>query len=420
MEKAANQVLKAAFGEDTEFKPEDWDITAKDWLKAQDLFSSFSSLFKKDFEDTSFSQKMGELLFDESTKQINQGLLSALSSVDTSSNLSALLDLKRYSGFSQFSGVSSELNQLYETGLEAIGGKAGILEELYGTAEFQDSLKDLQKQFKKTGKISSQNILDAADSCEILNDVLENTELSAGAIAGVIELMSTGAVSSISEISNAVLEVLGTINAFADSLANAFKYTDEWDSHLDRSTQDLSDHFSKISKDTFELLGEGNVGGERLYQQLTGMFGEQYAAGMRQFFIDQETGANKDNPEARQKAYDERYGEIDKWIQQAQNEGNNRALWEGMLSGAMDSEITGLSERLQGAGLSLGEGNDIELDTQGRTTTQMQAALAQAMGIDFDAAGVWLQELAGYSASITQDLKTNDYIICKLHRRQNN
>jgi hypothetical protein len=32
------------------------------------------------------------------------------------------------------------------------------------------------------------------------------------------------------------------------------------------------------------------------------------------------------------------------------------------------------------------------------------------MGIDFDAAGVWLQELAGHSASITQDLKTNDYL----------
>jgi hypothetical protein len=72
------------------------------------------------------------------------------------------------------------------------------------------------------------------------------------------------------------------------------------------------------------------------------MFGERYAADMRRFFIDQETGAGtKDNPEARQKNYTERYGEVDKWVQQAQKEGNNRALWEGMLTGAMDQFMRG-------------------------------------------------------------------------------
>lgn len=430
IKEVANQVLKTAFGEDAEFNPEDWDITAKDWLKAQDIFSSFSDLFKKDLEDTSFSQKIGELLFNESTKQINQGLLSALSSVDTSSNLSALLDLKRYSDFSQFSGISNELKQLYETGLEAIGGKAGILKELYGTEEFQDSLKELQKAFKKTGKLSAKDIMEAADSCGILNDYLKYGDQSASALAAAIELMGTGGASSIDQISDAFLDAMGAAGAFEDQLYNVFKFIDEFSP--DRSIQDIADFFSQTSDDMFTELGSGNYGGERLYQEAAAIWGDAYASHLKNFFIEQQTEAlDKDlGPLALQKAYQEQFQAFDKVMQTVAKEGNMRAYWDFLLKGGGDQilgqEVGGeygysnvenenherlkISEALrEHAGITnIGKNGDIEADLQGRTTEMFTQDVADALGISYDEAAVRVQEMSGKSAALTHDLKRND------------
>ena len=71
----------------------------------------------------------------------------------------------------------------------SIGGKKGILEELYKSEDFEKALKDLQKTFKKTGKISASNIKDVADECEDLADDIEDGELSEGALAEVNELL---------------------------------------------------------------------------------------------------------------------------------------------------------------------------------------------------------------------------------------
>lgn len=400
------------------------NLSRTDLANLSNIRKQIDSLFG---EDNSISLDFAKKIINSDA--LGHQLVGALQQIDFSSSLTAVTSGKRIAKLSKLVGspIADSLGEMVQTIADQFKDTE-LLEELGKNGDFQKSLKSLQDTFKKTGKIGAQEILDAADSCDILSEAIEYGELSAGAMADAIELMTIGAISGFDDMNESLWEMLETLNGFEDSLANAFNYIDDWDNHLDRSTQDLSDHFSKITKDVFELLNEGNVGGDRLYQQVEGLFGSQYASNMRKFFIQQERDINKDNPNAREAAYEARYGAIDAALNTAATEKNNRALWEALLTGVMDSEMSGratigqgtgdirlseskaVSEALSDIGFSLGENNDIELDTQGRTTAQMQAALALAMGIDTDAAGVWLQELAGHSGAITQDLKTNDYM----------
>ena len=421
------------------------NFSRTDLANLNNIRKQIDSLFGEDNTiSTDFAKKI------INSDALGHQLVGALQQIDFSSSLTAVTSGKRMAKLSKLVGspIADSLGEMVQTIADQFKDTE-LLEELGKNGDFQKSLKSLQDTFKKTGKIGAQEVLDAADSCDILSEAIEYGELSAGAMADAIELMTIGAISGFDDMNESLWEMLETLNGFEDSLANAFNYIDDWNNHLDRSTQDLSDHFSKITKDVFELLHEGNTGGERLYQQVAGLFGDNYAANMRQFFFNQERNINRDNPAAREAAYEARYGAIDDILQTAQTEGNNRAIWEGLLTGAFDNEMQGkiattqtiyrrggsqdlmadimglpqgmitrtklsgdmnVSKALNQIGFSLNDNNDIELDTQGRTTAQMQAALALAMGISNDAAGVWLQELAGHSQGITQDLKTNDYM----------
>ena len=422
--KNAQDVLNSFFGLDANKDPnkivDDYlDMTLEDWNSAKTI-SHLSDLFKENLEDNDFGQILGDALFgDDGT--FNNALAEKLSTIDMSSSLSALLDLK-FLKDSFSTSIDDIYSTLYDTALEKIGGEVGVFSAIFGTEDFQKELKKVQKEFKKTGKVSTKNVDDIASSCDDLNEALDLNILSAGAVADAIELYSMGAINSIDDITDELWAALEAANSFADALRDAFDYIDNW--NPDRSISDIGGFYGKVSKDYFTELANGTTGSERLYQDAAALGGDYFATNLRKFFYNQEGVANVDNPEARAKAYNKQYGDFDAMWKKVQESGNMQPFWEYMLgeeegkkTGTRAKELEELYGRdVQGAlkklGLSTGEnGEDIEWDIgAGMTTDEAIQGLMNAFGVSEDIAKTYFSELTGHSAALATDFQVNDFL----------
>ena len=417
-QETANQITQNLFANNI-------DLTKEGLNGALQTVNTIRSSFQK---DSTIANTFWDAIFGKDNSQFDSRLNGVLSNINFGNQVQAAFDLRRYAQLAaKDPGLSKALSDLSDTYIEELGGKSGLLEKVWETEDFQNSLKSLQKQFKQTGKIGAQNILDIADSCEILSDALEFGEISAGALADIIETMGLNGTLSISDLSNALLEALGLANSLEDTWANSFKFFTDFDSGLGPDMQSIADSFNKYSKDMFDLLGEGNVGGDRLYQEAALVGNQYYANNMRKFIYDQEK-INADNPWARQAAYQEQYGEWDEVLSQTQKEGNMNAYWNYMLNNDNATKLFGYSqniagvnaegnpiyktiaESLQDLGFSnAGENGDIELDVGNQTTQQLTEGLSKALNISLEEAAARLTEFTSHSQSAYWDLQKNDF-----------
>ena len=377
----------------------------------------------------------------EMLKGVNTENLDKLSNIFSGgSTLQSL-----YNGIAEARRSGDELiKSISEKAIEEFGGETGILSKIFGEEDFQKELKKVQKEFKKTGKISTKNVDDIADSCEDLNEALDLNILSAGAVADAIDLYSIGAISSIEDISEELWAALEAANAFEDSLRNAFNYIDNWSP--DRSITDLDDFFSKVSKDYFEELKQGTTGSTRLYQDAEALWGKQYSQNLRRFFFDQETGqGTMDNPQARAANYQKTFGEFDQVWENVQKQGNLLPYWNFLL-GSTGNTAANINQQLYGSskgqvynagsnisstivnktgmesgkeytvsealgflGLSQGKNNgDIEFTDYGLTTDEMRQGIKSVLGLNDDQADAYLQEMSGHSQFMATALQSND------------
>ena len=370
-----------------------------------DLQASLKDIFGDAFNSSFFYS-----LFNDN--ELDNNLMAAWRQIDLSSKVSTLFSLKDLtSHMGDNNPLKNYFNGLYKDLYDEIGGKTGIFSEIFGEEKFQEELKDVQKEFKKTGKISSKNIKNIADACDDLDDALENNTFSIGAVADALELYSEGAIDSIDSITEELWNALDAANAFSDALEGAFDWIDSF--NPDRSITDIDEFFSNTAKDYFSELGSGTTGSNRLYQDAAALFNQEYANQLKSFFYMQEGQTNQNNPWARQAAYDAKFGEFDAMWEQVQSSGNLQPFWQFMLSGK-GNELYGrdVSGSLAGLGLKTGTNpEDIEWNMpSGMTSDEAVRGLMSALGIDEGAAQAYFSEIAGHSAAIATDFQVNDFL----------
>ena len=406
--------IESTLGEGSSFDFESWLNANKDTTTVQDLINGGATLYsaKKLFANQELTDLIASSIF--SSDGFNTEFNNAMSSIRWDNQLRAALDVKQMMAYTG-DETAAALGNVYNQMVDAMGGESGMLEQLYGADEFQDSLKKLQKEFKKTGELSAQDIMDVAESCDLLNDYLEAGGQSASALAAAISIMASGGASSIGEISSAFLKAMGTAGALKDQLASVFSNIDSetWS----RSVGDISKRFTNVAGDYLSEVKAGRVGGDRMYEEAAALFGDQYAQGLRDFFYNQdnETGGPDISPEQKQKQYDKKYGKYDKLLKKIQKEGNMQPYWEAMLN---DPSIGGalkgangesVSKNLKALGFSdTGKNGDIEIDVGNKTTEEMTAGLASALGISQKEAAMRLQEIIGYDGAAGRNLQKND------------
>ena len=393
-----------------------WYADHKDSLSYKDLINTQQLLYSLDkaFDSEKLNTLVGEKLFTE--QGFDHAFSEALSTIDFSNDLSALFDLRRSSLVGPF---RETFDGIYQTALEEMGGEQKVFSKIFGTEDFQKELKKVQKEFKKTGKVSTKNVEDIADSCDDLNEALDLNIMSAGAVADAIELYSMGAIDSIDSISEALWNALEAANELASVLQQGFDYVDNF--NPDRSAKDIGDAYIKWSKEFHSQLEEGLTGDERTYQIAEFLGNKNVADNLRRHFFGTETGL-ADDPLGRYKQYQADYEAYDTMWQTVQKEGNMRAWWDYMLSGKGDQlygaginkegNETTASAALASLGFSMGKNkDDVELDVaKGMTSRDYVEGIMKATGMSEDAAAAFFSELVGHSQGIKGQLQANEFM----------
>ena len=410
---------------DTDKQKADKEQAQKDLKEALTSIISNSSLTDEEVaEALNLGQQMKNVLgeafspyeFSDFFNKSKTDMTSMYRSIDWSSQVSAFFDVARIKERIGNTGteVAQEINRLYDTLLDDkhLNGKSGLFSQIFQEEDFQKELKDVQKEFKKTGKISTDSINDIADSCEHLNEALDNGVYSAGAVADALELYAMGAITDIEDIKNGLWSALEAANAFKDVLQDAFDYIDSWSP--DRSVSDIANHVASVYKDYSSEMGTGNFGSERVYQDAAEMWNQNYSDALRRHLITSQK-KNANNPAGLQSDYDQMFSMYDAAYEEAKKTGNNGPLWSLMTNSAYDAqnkEILGFnSEDLAGIGLTRGsDGTDIEIDTQGRTSKEFTQQLAEQMHLTYEQAEMWAAEIMGHDATASQDFRTQDFM----------
>ena len=389
-------------------------LTDEEVAEALNLSKQIKNILGEVFDPYQFAD-----FFNDSKKDLTQ----LYKSIDWTSQVSAFFDVARIKDRIGDSGteVANEVNSLYDILLDSehLNGKTGLFSQIFQEEDFQKSLKKVQKEVKKTGKVSTKSLEEITGASEHLSEAFDLNILSAGAVADAIELYSLGAIDSVDLITEQLWKALETANELEDALINSFNYIDSF--NPDRSTGDIRDTYIKWGKDFYQQLAGGLTGDERTYQIAEFLGNKNVANNLRSFFFEQETGL-ADKPEARYAAHKEAYDAYDTMWQTVSKEGNFRAWWEFMLGGKGDSlygkstyskdgkTYEKASEALKEIGFSMGSNNkDVELNVaKGMTTQDYINAIEKSTGMSHDAASAFFMELVGSSEGIRGQLQANE------------
>ena len=238
-----------------------------------DALSTYTNMFGQMFGADTAGYIFSELLTE--MKDGGSDLLDALDNIDWSdSNIDNLFSLQ--TAIDNLGKNQPELKQqLRNTAnliYDSIGGSAGLLEELYGSDGFADTLEDLKETFEETGEISAESILSASKGCKQLSKFLDITEVNAQGLADVLESIEIGDI-GIDQVTDGLLQAMSAAGALEANLAGVYEHIDNF--KLDRSISDIGKFYKGLADQVEDSQGAGMLFDKPLLQSWQELFGKK-------------------------------------------------------------------------------------------------------------------------------------------------
>ena len=360
--------------------------TTEEAQQILDATNKFQSSFGKDFSKEIF-------------KQLNQNGINGLGGLgDLEFSGDTITDLKtlKNSGLKNANGI-----EYFELAKQSLGGEKGLLEALYDSEGFSESLTALQKTFKDTGEISASNILDAAESCSELSDYLEISEVNAQGLADALEMIELGDVNSINQLSDGLLRALSIAGELQNSLAETYKHIDNF--NAGRSVSDIVKFAQDLGKNITKSFEDGAFIDEPLLKSWEEIFGadkrQDYLQSANEFA---EQGMSK---EEIQNALKERYANEFELFEALEKSTDMMPVFEYALK---NTEAYDKYFRIINGEFQVNEKNLLELIDQKGGLDGLYADMAKQMGISEDMAQEMFNHMAASYPSIKKAIDENN------------
>ena len=246
------------------------DTLSTEQLQALSTYTNmFGQMFGKDTAGYIFSELESEM------EKGGSDLLDALDSIDWSdSNIDNLFSLQ--TAIDNLGKNQPELKQqLRNTAsliYDSIGGSAGLLEELYGSEGFADTLENLKETFEETGEISAESILSASKGCKQLSKFLDITGVNAQGLADILESIEIGDI-GIDQVTDGLLQAASAAGALEANLAGVYEHIDNF--KLDRSISDIGKFYKGLTDQIEGSQGAGMLYDKPLLQSWEELFGDK-------------------------------------------------------------------------------------------------------------------------------------------------
>lgn len=300
-----------------------------------------------------FGADTAEYIFAELVDEIESkgsDLINALDSIDWSdSNIDNLFSLRE--AINNLGDNQPELKQqLLNTAnliYDSIGGSAGLLEELYGSEGFADTLENLKETFEETGEISAESILSASKGCKQLSKFLDITGVNAKGLADILESIEIGDI-GIEQVTDGLLQAASAAGALEANLAGVYQHIDNF--KLDRSISDIGKFYKDLADQVESSQGAGMLYDKPLLQSWKELFGKKSLDRYKDW-AQLATDQQNLTPEQISNDFNKQFAAEIAAMQSIQKRGNLSGMFEYFFNknfdgGQVTTEIDGLSTKL--------------------------------------------------------------------------
>ena len=302
-------------------------LTGEDLEQINNVTQDFLTAFGKNSARFVFTALNQEL----DNGQFNKQLASTLSGLDLTGNvIEDLFTIKNTKELDfEFKNTENQIvnfrDQLITDIKSDIGGDAGILDTLFKSEDFADSLKTLQKQFKQTGKIGAKTILEMAKNSDTLAKTLDIVDANAQGVADGLAAIESG---NISTLTNNLLAAFSAAGELKNNLAETFDFIDNYQE--ERSVSDIGKFFKARADAVQQGFESGMLLDEPVLQSLETMFGSEVRAAYQKA-VYQLTDDNNLTPQQISDAINTQFSSQIAAMQSIQQNGNLSGMFKYLL-----------------------------------------------------------------------------------------
>lgn len=396
-------------------KPEAFEQLAYNLsLDNLNALSTYTNMFGQMFGADTAEYIFAELVDEMESK--GSDLLNALDSIDWSdSNIDNLFSLRE--AIDNLGDNQPELKQqLLNTAnliYDSIGGSAGLLEELYGSEGFADTLENLKETFEETGEVSAESILSASKECKQLSKFLDITGVNAKGLADVLESIEIGDI-GIEQVTDGLLQAVSAAGALEANLAGVYQHIDNF--KLDRSISDIGKFYKDLADQVESSQGAGMLYDRPLLQSWGELFGKNSLQAYKDW-AQLATDEKNQTPQQISNDFNEQFAAEIAAMQSIQKRGNLSGMFEYFFNknfdgGQVVAEIDGLSTALMHFDETTGQ---VVTDTDDAFQTMfahqsdfidylsnnldVPRDMAEAMAAEFAATDAWAHNTWGINAA---------------------
>lgn len=349
---------------------------------------SFLSNLKTNIEN-SFNEVDSKALFRsiqdayiEASKNGNQAILkdfrTVWSSVDWSSPLKSL----------------KNLNNLIETGTDGVKklakaakndlsnsllSSANQFKEVVTSEDFSDVSKELTSIYEKEGKITFDNIWEAAEKSSTLNLALQDGTISATGFAKAMELVAQGTL-DVTNVTSELLDALTQANQLMDNMDQAYKRAKDYD--FGNTYTDIGKTYKEAAEAVQDLAAGGAWGDPQFDSYM------EYIVGQKQW-----AEALAENNYDTKEAYNSLKGVVES------SKGTMLGIWKNAINNQEGDSPVSLKN-----GLPVFDLTNIE------STEDLINKVAKATGKTEDEARAMVADAAAYSSELSNALENLDKI----------
>ena len=262
--------------------------------------------------------------------------------------------------------------------------------EFYNSTDFQDMAENMDKFVDSSGKLNAASVMDMAEECHSLNNLLDTGAISAGGVAAALNALGSSGDLVLSDLNSRVLELLSNFGQLDDIIASSHRNIENFDWGID--TGEAEDFVEESAKKWNELYSNGEVGNPQMEAYAKWVMGEdKYIA-----LLAEKNGDLRATME-----------EVSKTVNKYSDGFEN--AWDDLANG--EWKDVNLSDNLKDLGISVSfdDNGDWEWDPGKATTAELQQWLQEVKGIGPELAQAMIEDWSNYSPNFRAERQKNDF-----------
>ena len=263
-------------------------------------------------------------------------------------------------------------------------------EEFYNSTDFQEMAENMDKFVDSSGQLNAASVMDMAEECHSLNNLLDTGAISAGGVATALNALGSDGKLVLSDLNTKVLELLSNFGQLDDIIASSHRNIENFDWGID--TGEAEDFVKESAEKWNELYKNGEVGNPQLEAYAKWVMGEdKYIALL----------ASKNGDLAATMK------EVSKTVNKYSD--GFETAWDDLASGEWKN--VELSDNLKDLGISFSfdnEGN-WEWNPGSATTAELQQWLQEVKGIGPEMAQAFMETWSNLSPDFRAERQKNDF-----------